>query len=449
MKSISELGLRVPEILLPKNIDLKSWSVIACDQYTQDRDYWKKAAEAAGTKPSTLNLILPEVYLGDGDKAERIQTIRKTMKEYLEGGVFDQARKAFVYIERKTAFGRTRKGLVAQIDLETYEWKPFSKANIRATEATIVDRIPPRKEIRKGAPLELPHIMLLVNDKDDLLVGGAGKIVKDKNPLYQGQLMCNGGSITGWPLESQSDLDYVTGALNKIADANRAADGSTFLFAVGDGNHSLATAKAVWDEYKAELLAGGASEEDLKENPVRFALIEIVNIYDSGLTFEPIHRVIFKVDVDGLIKKLAGELSGAVSELESAEKLESAVKASHADFGFVYKENGVQKYKLLHTDIKELAVSRFQPIVDEFLKAACSACQDASKAPEIDYIHGSEEVFRLGAQENAVAILLPPIAKDSFFETINGRGPLPRKSFSMGEADEKRFYLECRKLFNC
>ena len=176
MKTINELGLRVPEILLPKKIDLKSWSVIACDQYTQDRDYWKKVSEAAENKPSTLNLILPEVYLNDGDKAGRIEGIRKAMKSYLDGGIFEEARKAFVYLERTTAFGRTRKGLVAQIDLETYEWKPFSKANIRATEATIVDRIPPRKEIRKGAPLELPHIMLLVNDKNGLLVEGAGKL---------------------------------------------------------------------------------------------------------------------------------------------------------------------------------------------------------------------------------------------------------------------------------
>ena len=441
MKTINELGLRVPEILLPKNIDLKSWSVIACDQYTQDRDYWKKAEAATCGKPSTLNLILPEVYLNDGDKAERIAKIRQTMKSYLDGGVFADARKAFVYLERTTAFGRTRKGLVAQIDLETYEWKPFSKANIRATEATIVDRIPPRKEIRKGAPLELPHIMLLVNDKDGVLVEGAGKLAHDgRAALYDGELMQNGGKITGWALESDTDIKAVTEALNQIADKNRAADGSTFLFAVGDGNHSLATAKAVWDEYKAELIAGGASEAELAENPVRFALIEIVNIYDSGLTFEPIHRVIFNADIKALINKVGGALEGGLREVSSAEELETAVKASQADFGFVYLDDeGVQKYVLLQTKIKELAVARFQPVVDEFLKDAASA--------EIDYIHGSEEVFRLGAQKGALAVLLPPIAKDSFFETINGRGPLPRKSFSMGEADEKRFYLECRKLF--
>ncbi len=439
MKKIEEFGLRVPEILLPANTDLNKWSVIACDQYTQDLDYWKKAEAAAGDGPSTLNLILPEVYLNSPDKAERIAKIRQTMNEYLSGNVFAEPFNGFIYIERTTAFGRMRKGLVAQIDLETYEWKPFSKANIRATEATIVERIPPRKEIRKGAPLELPHIMLLVNDKDDILVGGSGEVAKKNAPLYEGELMCNGGSITGWGLSSESELAGVTEAVAKIAEKNRAADGSTFLFAVGDGNHSLATAKAVWDEYKAELVAGGAGAAELEACRVRYALVEIVNIYDTGLTFEPIHRVIFNVDVDGLIKHLAQKLDGTVSEVASAAELDAAVKSSWADFGFAYREggNGAQKYVLLKTGIKELAVARLQPEIDAFLK----------EGSEIDYIHGSEETLKLGERENAVGILLPPIAKDSFFETINGRGPLPRKSFSMGEADEKRFYLECRRLF--
>ncbi len=460
-KKLEAFGLRVPEILLPAKIDLSTWSVIACDQYTQDLDYWKKAEAIVGDKPSTLNLILPEVYLNSPDKAQRIAKIRETMKSYLgknpnDGAdtVFAPAKKCFVYIERTTAFGRTRKGLVAQIDLDTYEWKPFSKANIRATEATIVDRIPPRKEIRKGAPLELPHIMLLVNDKDDILVGGSGKRVKDDGRalLYSGELMNKGGSIKGWALESDEDIAAVTAAVSKIAEANTAADGSTFLFAVGDGNHSLATAKAVWDEYKAELIASGADDAAIANCPVRFALVEIVNIYDSGLTFEPIHRVIFGVDNKKLISTLAEKLGGKVKTIASQKELETAVKNSWANFGFDYvDDDGSQKYVLLETSIKELAVSRLQPEIDEFLKtcteAAGAGAGTSSGTPEIDYIHGTEEVLSLGKKPGAVGILLPPIAKDSFFETINGRGPLPRKSFSMGEADEKRFYLECRKLF--
>ena len=436
MKKLEDLGLRIPEILLPKNIDLSTWSVIACDQYTQDKDYWKNVEEKAGNKPSTLNLILPEVYLGSPDKADRIKKIRQSMKEYLDTGVFADAKKCFIYLERKTAFGRTRKGLVAQIDLETYEWKPFSKANIRATEATIEERIPPRMEIRKGAPLELPHIMLLVNDKDDLLVG-ANKPTDGRAPIYDGDLMANGGHITGWALESKAEIEGVEKALNLIAEKNASPDGSTFLFAVGDGNHSLATAKAVWDEYKKE------HPED-KDSPVRYALIEIVNIYDTGLTFEPIHRVIFNIDNEALIKKLAEKLNGNIKALDDADKVIKAVKDSWANFGFFYLDSeGKQKNVLLETKIKELAVARLQPEIDAFLKEL----QDQSKA-EIDYIHGTDEVLKLGSKENSLGILLPPIAKDSFFETINGRGPLPRKSFSMGEADEKRFYLECRRLFS-
>lgn len=441
MKNIEEFGIRIPEILLPKNIDLASWSVIACDQYTQDLDYWKKAEKNAGKNPSTLNLILPEVYLNSPDKPERIKKIRETMKSYLAGDVFAPAEKAFIYIERKTAFGRMRKGLVAQIDLETYEWKPFSNANIRATEATIVERIPPRMEIRRGASLELPHIMLLVNDKEKLLVEGAGSVAKKHAPIYDGQLMNNGGSITGWTLKTCEEIAVVTQAVNKIAEQNAAPDGSTFLFAVGDGNHSLATAKAVWDEYKAQLKEKGASEKELQENPVRFALVEIVNIYDEGLTFEPIHRVIFDINSEKLISFLCDKLGGKASDVTSKEELEKLVKASVADFGFAFVKEGKQKYVYLKTEIKELAVARLQPEIDAFLK------QDENQKSEIDYIHGTEEVMALGTKANGTGILLPPIMKDSFFETINGRGPLPRKSFSMGEADEKRFYLECRQLF--
>ena len=367
MKTLQELGLQIPQILLPKNIDLKTWSVIACDQYTQDKDYWKKAQENAGDKPSTLNLILPEVYLNDSDKPERIQKIRNTMHDYLQNGVFDSEKNCFVYLERKTIYGRTRKGLVAQIDLDTYEWKPFSTANIRATEATIVDRIPPRMEIRKGAPLELPHIMLLVNDKNHILVEETGKTVKTKAPLYQGDLMNNGGSITGWAVETEDEITNFTNALNQIALENTAADGSTFLFAVGDGNHSLATAKAVWEEHKKELLQNGASQEEIAQNPVRFALIEIVNIYDEGLTFEPIHRVIFNINNDELISFLYKKLNGTLQELSSKDELEAAVKNSTNYFGFAYKKDGSQKYTLLKTQLSDLAVACLQPEIDEFL----------------------------------------------------------------------------------
>lgn len=431
MKNFNQFGMAEPEILLPKNIDISSWSVIACDQYTQDRDYWKKAAESTQGKPSTLNMILPEVYLGDGDRKERIQNINRTMNEYLSNGTFAPAEKEFIYIERTTGYGRIRKGLVTAIDLETYEWKPMSKALIRATEATIVDRIPPRKEIRKGAPVESPHIMLLVNDPKHLLVEGTGTEAKKNQPVYSGDLMLNSGSITGWAVKSDAEIDKLYSALEEIKKDNTESDGSVFMFAVGDGNHSLATAKAVWDEYKEE-------HPGVTDSPVRYALVEIVNIYDEGLTFEPIHRVMFGSDAESVIDFVKANLGGSVTEVSSEEELDSRIKASKASFGFVFLKDGKQKYVVLDTAVTELAVSRLQPVLDDFMK---------DKKIEIDYIHGSEEVFRLGKEENSLSIMLPPIAKDSFFATISGRGPLPRKSFSMGEASEKRFYLECRKLF--
>ena len=435
MKTFSEMGVKIPEILLPKNLDVSTWSVVACDQYTQDREYWKNVEKTAAGKPSTLNIILPEVYLNDADKSSRIEKIRGTMKNYIESGIFADAQEEFIYVERKTAYGRVRHGLVCTIDLETYEWKPFSKALIRATEATIVERIPPRMEIRKGAPLETPHIMLLVNDPKHSLVEGTGEKVKTQAPVYSGNLMQNSGSISGWKVCGEENLEYVRSTLESLAESNTAEDGSIFLFAVGDGNHSLATAKAVWDEYKKE-------HPEETESRVRYALVEIVNIYDTGLTFEPIHRVIFDVDAERLIADTAEKLNGKTENLASPEELEKAVKNSKADFGFVYLKDGKQVYTLLKTDITDLAVSRLQPALDEFLKAEKA---NGTKA-DIDYIHGAQEVFRLGAKENATGILLPPVAKDSFFATINGRGPLPRKSFSMGEADEKRFYLECRQI---
>ena len=431
MKNLEEFGVRIPEIMLPKNLDVSTWSVVACDQYTQDKEYWKTVEKICGKNPSTLNLILPEVYLSDSDKQERLQKIRLTMKDYIQNKIFDEPKKEFIYIERTTSYNRTRCGLVCAVDLETYEWKPFSKALIRATEATIVERLPPRMEIRRNAPLESPHIMLLVNDSDFLLVESLGERVKKSKELYSGSLMCNGGSIKGWSVSSKEDIEYFSEALENIARKNTSKDGSVFLFAVGDGNHSLATAKAVWDEYKTQ-------NPGVKDSPVRYALVEIVNIYDKGLTFEPIHRVLFNAESQKLISYFTQKFSASAEFLDSKEQLEKSVKESKSNFGLSFVQNGVQKFVLLKTEVSGLFVSSFQPVLDEFLK---------SSGAQIDYIHGENEVFRLGAKEKSIGILLPPVEKDSFFNTINEKGPLPRKSFSMGEADEKRFYLECRKLF--
>ena len=446
MESLKKYGVTLPGILLPKKIDLESWSVIACDQYTQDRDYWQEAARIAGEEPSTLKLIFPEVYLGDEGKEERIESIQKTMKQYLDQGVFAPEMEGFVYIERTTAYGRTRKGLVLAVDLESYDWKPLSKALIRATEQTVPERIPPRMKIRRGAPLELPHIMLLADDAEDALVGGTGALVKKNAPLYDGDLQQKSGHITGWSVQGQEALAHVEEALEAIARKGTDKEGNVFLFAVGDGNHSLATAKAVWEEHKKALLEKGATEAELAGNPVRYALVEVVNIYDEGLTFEPIHRVVFKADADRLMQEEAAKLGGSLQECAGKAELEKAVSATDARgarYGFIFTKGGKTRCCLLETAITDLAIAALQPALDEYI--ASKRSQGGSI--EIDYIHGSQETMQLGSQEGQLGILLPPIAKDSFFATISGRGVLPRKSFSMGEASEKRFYVEARKLF--
>ena len=452
MNLLETYGLKIPQILLPKDkANLKKWSVIACDQYTQDKDYWKKVEQEVADFPSTLKITLPEVYLGDSDKQDRINNINKTMKEYLSNNIFSSPVEAMIYIERTTGYGRMRKGLVTAIDLETYDWKPFSTALIRATEATILDRIPPRMEIRRDAPIELPHIMLLVNDSEKSLVEKTGELAKSKSALYDTDLMMNSGHITGWQVSDKDEIANVENALNQIAKKQTQKDDSVFMFAVGDGNHSLATAKAIWDELKTK--NGGTKNSDgsisipqgMENHNARFALIEIVNIYDEGLTFEPIHRVLF--NVENLLEKVAEQFKKincfvGIEEVSSEKDLANAVENSNADFGFVFEENGKVTYKVLKTNIQELAVSKLQPALDEIL----ADCKKENIDCEIDYIHGTEEVFRLGGKNNATTILLPPIAKDTFFATIANSGPLPRKSFSMGEASEKRFYMECRQL---
>ena len=436
MKAFEKYGISIPEILLPKNIDLSSWSVIACDQYTQDKAYWKKAEEYAAHRPSTLNLIFPEVYLGEDNKEERIEKIQKTMKDYLSDGVFEESAEECIYIERKTEYGRTRKGLVLCVDLDKYEWKPDSKALIRATEATVPERIPPRMKIRNKAALELPHIMLLADDAKDLLVGGAGRLSKKNVPVYDGDLMHNSGHITGWAVKGSEAEKLLEDALSELYRNGTDKNGDTFLFAVGDGNHSLATAKAVWEENKASLPP---------DSNVRYALVEIVNIYDEGLTFEPIHRVLFNLDSEEIIKTAQEKLGGTVTEFKNSNELEKAVadrSAEGARYGFICKNGSEICYRMLQTQITDLAIAALQPVLDEYMNL-----KGADKT-QIDYIHGSKEVIELGSTDKNTGILLPPIAKDSFFATINGRGPLPRKSFSMGEASEKRFYVEARRLFD-
>ncbi|MCL2833373.1 MAG: DUF1015 domain-containing protein [Treponema sp.] len=435
---LAAVGLKIPEILLPApGIDLQKWAVIACDQFTQDRGYWEKVREITGTAPSALDFIFPEVYLLNSDEKAREakrEEIKSAMESSLKNGIFGKPGHYGVYIERSAPGRCVRKGLVMAIDLEKYDWNPKEKSLIRATEGTVPERIPPRMQIRQTAALETTHVLLLIDDDEDKLISGLGEIAKKNPPLYQTQLMLNSGAIIGWACETgaccKTDENceardawetFAKGLENLAAKAQGrygvpcgVQEETPFLYAVGDGNHSLAAAKASWEEYK-KIHAG---EAGLENHPRRYALVELENLYDSGINFEPIHRIVFGITPKALQKELT----------------KSTAFDIHPD-----KHNTNILRLIPRTD--EISTVSLEPLLDNFLK------QNAGSA-SIDYIHGEDELIRLAGNQSrpAVGILLPPIEKNGLFKTIAVNGPLPRKSFSMGESREKRFYLECRKL---
>jgi len=442
---LGKLGIEIPDILLPQRADLRQWAVIACDQFTQDRVYWEKVKETAAGSPSALNLIFPEVFLADSDHAQRIGDIHRSMRHYLDSGVFAAPRRGFVYLERDTPFNRGRKGLVAAVDLEQYSWSPGARPLIRPTEGTVPERLPPRMDIRRSAPLETPHILLLIDDDADSLLRELGERAKKNAPAYQGELMLNSGSVTGWFLDKEDDWSFLAGGVEELsrrALTRYSADeqpgsvtqpGSAaqpFLFAVGDGNHSLASAKGIWEEYR-----GGGNPSASR---CRYALVEIENIYDPAIQFEPIHRVVFGLDFDGALNLLSALPAFSSRMIFGREELVrlTAEPVKGNRFGIVCGG----RYAIIETSAGGIATASLQPLLDGAV---------TGDGLSIDYIHGEEELFRLasGSGKPAAGILLPPVQKAGFFETIAHSGPLPRKSFSMGEAAEKRFYIECRELF--
>jgi hypothetical protein len=448
------LGLALPEILLPgRGIDLLKWAVVACDQFTQDRDYWEKAEKIAGDAPSALKLIFPEFYLEADPRSreERIGNIHRSMSGYLAGGIFAPPRRGWVYLERSTPFHKIRRGLVVAVDLERYQWAAGAKSLIRATEGTLKERLPPRMEIRRAAPLESPHVILLLDDDEDILFPALAETARRADPVYRSPLMLGSGEGSGWFLDREAQWKAAGEKLEELRRRARTRygpgedrEGEPFLYAVGDGNHSLAAAKGIWEEYKA----AHAGEAGLAEHPARWALVELENLYDPGLSFEPIHRVVFNAD-PGRLLDLLSQLPGAASHpVEGPGKLRELVREPGGPghrLGFV----SGNRCLVLETEASGLATVSLQPLLDSFTARGEGI---GGGPPSIDYIHGEEELFRLAAGQQggrpASGILLPPIRKEGLFETVAQSGPLPRKSFSMGEACEKRFYLECRRLFN-
>lgn len=384
------------DILLPKK-DFENWAVIACDQYTSEPEYWDQARAAAGDKPSALNIVLPEVYLST-DNSKKIDAINKNMQCYLDDNIFTQYNDALIFVERIQSDGKCRRGIVGKIDLESYDYRSGTDAEIRATEQTVLSRIPPRVEIRKNAPLELPHVMLLFDDVKDQVFSYLCERKEKFEKIYDFALMCNAGSVTGYLLDD-SAKDTVLSVLQDLKEQN---DG--FLFCVGDGNHSLATAKECYTLNKTE-----AS---------RYALTEIVNIHDTALEFEPIYRVVFGVEPQSLIN----DFVNAVGE-------------------------GNQRFKCYYGDTEieigvcptaKLAVGTLQTFLDEYVKD--------HDGVEVDYIHGEESLKKLASRKNTVGFIFDGMKKSELFDAVNADGSLPRKTFSMGHADDKRFYIEARKI---
>ena len=419
MRIISDLGFAVPDILLPQQgTDLKKWAVIACDQYTSEPEYWENVSKEAGDAPSTLNLVLPEVYLGTEKETEKLGSIADTAKRYLDEGILKSLGTGFILTDRATELHPSRKGLMAAIDLEGYSFEPGNKNICRATEGTVLSRIPPRVRIRANSPLELPHIMILIDDPEGLTIEKAFDMAGKEGlkPLYDTDLMLGSGHISGTFIPDGSPIaDSIINGLSVLRSRN--ADG--LLFLVGDGNHSLASAKAHWENIRE-----GLSDEERKNHPARYALAEIVNIHDKGLDFEPIHRVVFNISSEEFIAKAKEYFKNNGIEIDSA---------SEGSQSFIVVTEGADDVKVsLSEPPHTLAIGSVQMMID-------------SLNLECDYIHGEDSVRKLATKGNT-GILVPAISKDTFFGTVEKEGVFPRKTFSMGEAFEKRFYLEAKQI---
>jgi hypothetical protein len=436
---LSQFGVKVPSILLPsKNIDLEKWATLACDQFTGDSSYWERAANFVGNSPSTLKIIFPEVYLENSDKAERIINIHKEMRDYLnnkQNSVFSQPRGCGIFVERETTHG-TRKGLLLACDLEKYDWRKNSTSLIRATEETIPQRIPPRVAIRENAPLESPHIMLLIDDPENILMNLLEKILINAPFRYSTKLMFDSGSVRGRFLCRKNDWRFVIDSFTYFLRQSETLYETSFLFAVGDGNHSLAAAKETWDRYKKQ----HKDEPGIEDHAARWALAEIVNLHDKALVFEPIHRLLTGArfeDILNVLKALSGFSSKEINSIDELSRLVGDRNAERCRYGLITGEKSL----LIEADGGKAATIEAEPLLQTI------AGGQADSGVKIDYIHGEEELLRLALMPGNTGILFPPFKKDNFFKSIVQNGPLPRKSFSMGEAGEKRFYLECRKLF--
>ncbi len=417
-----KIPFKAGNILIPKNVDMHKWSVVACDQYTSEPDYWNEVKNIVGDSPSTLNLTLPEIYLEDSDVEERIKNINENMKKMIDEDIFNEYKDSMIYLERTQNDGKVREGLMGIVDLEDYSYEVGSQTLIRATEKTVIERIPPRMKVRENALLELPHIMILIDDEKKEIIENLKNKVTNNDIVYDFDLMQKGGHIKGYKLNNDT-INEVISKLENLADKDYfekkydVKDKGILLFAMGDGNHSLATAKACYEKLKTTM-----SEEEYLNHPARYALVELVNLHSSALEFEAIHRVLFDVDVNDLINSLYNYYE--INEDGNGQKFELITK----DF---------DKTLYIKNPKSNIPVGSIQIFLDEYLR---------THNGKIDYIHGEDVTKELGSKENNVGIIFDAMSKNDLFKTVILDGALPRKTFSMGHSNDKRFYLEARKI---
>ena len=400
--------IKCVDILLPKVAEPEKWAVVSCDQFTSQRDYWQTLADFVGDAPSTLKLIFPEVYLEDDGAEERTAKINATMNDYLMSNVFYTLKDSFILVKRDTEY-RSRLGLIVAIDLEDYSYNYPTEAPLRATEGVVHDRIPPRLKIRRDAPIELPHILVVMDDRKGRVIEDLYEKRDTLEKLYDFDLNMKGGHLTGYRV----DKDEV---FNRLALYEKDIDGlygvaTEFTLAVGDGNHSLATAQAHWNEIKKNL-----TPEERENHPARYALCELENLHDEGIVFEPIHRVVFGVDNEKLVKALTDNICGG------------------GNLEVVWGDN---KQMIPCNPIGAECIAEVQKVIDEYITESGGV---------VDYIHGTEHLLSVAKEKNGVAIFMPTIQKNELFQYVVDHGNLSRKSFSMGEAEEKRYYYECHKI---
>ena len=455
------VGFRLPRLVLPRRgVDLAKWAVIACDQYTSEPEYWQRVAQAVGDAPSTLHLIFPEVYLGAPDAPARIATIQQAMRTYLGAGLLEE-RDGAVYVER-TVDGRTRRGLMLELDLEHYDFSAGSTSLIRPTEGTMVARLAPRIEVRRGADLELPHVLVLIDDPEDTVIGPIAAAAGAVAPaaagvrlarLYETELMEGGGRVAGYAGDDARG-QRAAFALQALAQPQEFArrygvPASTppMLFAMGDGNHSLATAKSIWEQAKATVGM---------DHPSRWALVEVENIHDPALHFAPIHRVLFGVRTDarGDVRAALTEAFGArltCTEVSSAAEMRQRVQAATGPRQAAGLVGPGARFSVLEVEgpgasaggpgaasTSGLLVGALQGFIDRFI--------ERGGARDVDYVHGDDVLERLAQQSGSVGFHLATVGKSELLKRVVHDGPLPRKTFSMGEAHEKRYYVEARRI---